>query len=147
MSSKASSTIGTPHCFVQHRHDGKDNYTKDEPKSWMSVDLGEGRSLAPDHYCLRHVYNDHGMFPQNFHAMRNWQLEGSNDGIHWDTLRSHANDTALDNDCVSEAAWPVHQDTNTAYRHFRILQTGGNSAGNNLLICTGIELYGTLQLQ
>ena len=28
-----------------------------EPNSWMSVDLGEGRAVVPTHYCLRHDGN------------------------------------------------------------------------------------------
>ena len=35
-------------------------------------------------------------------------------------------------------------DVATAYRHFRIYQTGKNSGNNDHLMCTGIELYGLL---
>ena len=75
--------------------------------------------------------------------MRNWRLEGSNDGSSWTTLREHSNDTALSEDAWSVAHWPL-PDVATAYRHFRIYQTGANSTGTNHLTCTGIELYGLL---
>ena len=33
-------------------HDGGQNYTKDMPNSWMSLDLKRFK-LSPTHYCLR----------------------------------------------------------------------------------------------
>jgi hypothetical protein len=44
----------------------------------------------------------------------------------------------------SVAAWPVEQGAGF-FRHFRILQTGKNSSGHHFLMCTGIDLYGTLR--
>ena len=41
------------------------------------------------------------------------------------------------------AHWPL-PDVATAYRHFRIYQTGENSSRDDHLMCTGIELYGVL---
>jgi hypothetical protein len=46
-------------------------------------------------------------------------------------------------DAFSVAHWPV-PDVATAYRHFRIYQTGKNSSGHHFLMCAGIELYGVL---
>ena len=60
--------VGEPHKFVGRSDDGYCN-TKDEPNSWMSVDLGEGRAVVPAHYCLRHDEN-------SSYALRNWALEG-----------------------------------------------------------------------
>lgn len=141
---KASTTSDvyvTLSCFVQHQHDGQQIFTDNEPGTWMSVDLGEGRSLVPNYYCLRN-----GSINSSYNgSMRNWWLQGSNDGKHWDTLRSHTNDTSLKDQSFSVAAWPVLQDTSAAYRHFRILQTGKNASGQNDLTCSGIELYGALQ--
>ena len=34
-----------------------------------------------------------------------------------------------------------------AFCHFRILQTGKNTQGNDYVPCTGIELCGTLQTE
>ena len=42
----------------------------------------------------------------------------------------------------SVAAWPI--ENAGAFRHFRVYQTGLNSSNANNLMCTGIELYGTL---
>jgi hypothetical protein len=143
---------GAPLRFVQHRHDGKYNFTNDTPGSWMSVDLGAGRRLAPDHYCLR----SDGTHSGSDYKPRRWRLEGSDDGGHWATLRTHDNDAALAQAPFSEAAWPVQAQEAvkgqgggsgrpTSYRHFRILQTGANSSNSHHLMCAGIELYGTLE--
>ena len=107
----------------------------------MSVDLGEGRQLAPDYYCLRHGRDG------TDHALRNWQLEGSNDDTTWTILKTHANDAALAAQAHSTASWPIQAPgaaTGTPYRYFRILQTGKNADGYDNLWCAGIELYGLL---
>ena len=134
---ESSSQYGDPRRFVQGAsHDGQYNFTNNQAGSWMAVDLK--RQLIPSHYCLRSDKHSGGN-----HKMRHWRLEGSNDGSSWTTLREHSNDTALGDDAFSVAHWPL-PDVATAYRHFRIYQTGNNSSNNNTLICTGIELYGVL---
>lgn len=80
----------------------------------MSVDLGEGRQLAPDYYCLRHG-DDIGE-----HVLRTWRLEGSNDGTTWTILKTHANDAALAEQAHSTASWPIQAPAaaaGTPYRH------------------------------
>ena len=125
---------GDPRKFVQGAsHDGQHNYTDNQAGSWMAVDLKH--QLIPSHYCLRSDANSH--------KLRHWRLEGSNDGSSWTTLREHSDDTALAGGAFSVADWPL-PDVATAYRHFRIYQTGTNSAGNDRLMCAGIELYGVL---
>jgi hypothetical protein len=108
--------------------------------SWMAVDLGEGRSLRLDHYCLR---SDN----RATHKLRSWILQGTNDGVEWTTLRKHVNDQSLGDTPMSTAAWPV-EGCDVAYRYFRIFKTGPNSTGPNsnwdYLMCAGIELYGQL---
>ena len=126
--------------FVQHTHtEPVYNHTQNRGKSWMAVDLGEGRSLVVDHYCLRSDRHTAA------HKLRNWELQGSPDGHTWQTLRAHQNDTSLADQPMSTAAWPVDAGAQ-AFRHFRILQTGpnssGNSGSNDYLMCAGIELYG-----
>ena len=112
------------------------NYTENQPGSWMQVDLGAGRSLVPNHYCLRHANH-------SFHALRHWVLEGSEDANSWTTLRTHSDDQALAATAMSVAAWPVEGATK-AFRYFRIRQTGKCSSGYDHLLCAGIELYGRL---
>jgi hypothetical protein len=131
--------IGDPVRFVQHVSDDVDNYTGNTPHSWMSVDLGPGRRLAVDHYCLRH-----GNGLDDF-MLRNWRLEGSNDKTAWDVLKAHTDDRALFAAGFSAAAWPVTPPTADGFRYFRIVNFGKDSDGHNYLTCAGIELYGNLR--
>ena len=136
VSSSSSLGRGAVDRFVQHTHaTGVHNYTNNRPQSWMAVDLGEGRVLVVDHYCLRSDQQN------NAHKLCNWELQGSLDGQTWQTLRAHQDDTSLLPQAMSTAAWPVDAGAQ-AFRHFRVLQTGLNSAKQNLLMCAGIELYG-----
>jgi len=74
--------------------------------------------------------------------LRNWSLQGSNDGKNWTLLKKHVNDNTL-NSNFGTASWPVKEATRN-FRHFRVLQTGHNSSGNNFLSLSGFELYGEL---
>ena len=69
------------------------------------------------------------------HKLRNWELQASNDGQAWTTLRVHADDRSLSDQPMSVAAWPIDGGTipGRSFRHFRILQTGKNSGGHDFL--------------
>lgn len=125
------------HRFVQHEPDGESNGTHSDPNaSWMKVMLGSGARLEPDHYCLRHG----GAAGDN--VLRNWELQGSNDGSEWVTLRKHEDDDSLLLTGFSTASWPV--EARGAFAQFRVFQTDENSDGNHSLACAGIELWGAL---
>ena len=113
------------------------SYTRNTANSWMRVDLGEARALAVTHYALRHCGNNAA------HALRNWELQGAEaaDGP-WTTLRRHANDEAIITQVRFVAAWPV--DGAAPFRFFRVYQYGKNASNHDHLMCSGIELYGTL---
>ena len=143
---------GKPQAFVEHAVDDPYQYnqTRSIAQSWMAVDLGERRSLVLDHYCLRSDGNEK-------YKPRTWELQGSNDGQSWQTLRRHEEDDSLSDESMSTAAWPVDAG-GQSFRCFRVLQTGANSfegdeddhgtvddaEDENLhhLMLTGIELYG-----
>ena len=63
-------------------------HTPNRRRSWMALDLGEGRRFALNHYALR---NDGFLRPP-----RSWDLEGADtmEGP-WTTLRSHKDDKSL----------------------------------------------------
>eukprot|EP00656_Telonema_subtile_P028037 TRINITY_DN3028_c0_g3_i2.p1 TRINITY_DN3028_c0_g3~~TRINITY_DN3028_c0_g3_i2.p1 ORF type:complete len:158 (-),score=25.25 TRINITY_DN3028_c0_g3_i2:338-811(-) len=112
------SSYCAPDRFVVHRVEDcrggipGHNRTDLEHNPWMSVDLGEGRSLVPGHYCLRH-----GSEPSN--VLRYWMLQGSQDGQEWHTLRLHENDETL-----REPGWAVE----AGERSCLVLQHGLNSS-------------------
>jgi hypothetical protein len=135
------------------------NQTDDRPASWMAVDLGEGVTLYPERYCLR-TDSDGTLAPSP------WQLQGSSDGVVWVVLRRHVdekwkgasgfmafaappNPTPAGNaaPALAEASWKLEPALvqGRGFRHFRIVQTGPNLGGTNVLACAGIELYGVLE--
>ena len=112
--------------------------TKAEEKSWWCVDLTENNALYLAHYTLRHGHHTFNSF------LLNWQLEGSLDGESWKTLSRHDSDRSLKgNKRYKTHTWAIDGDY-SAFRYFRILQTGKNSSGNFGIFLSGIELYGVL---
>lgn len=135
----SSETNGSPEKFVENANRNADNYiTAGDP--WMSVDLGEGRRLAADYYCLRTDSN-------GSYACRNWKLEASNDSTTWTTLSTHSDDRKLRTNGCSTASWPIEATAvnGNSYRHFRVRVTGRCAEGSSYLMCSGIELYGLLE--
>jgi len=127
-----------------------DLWTKDIPSSWFTLDLGPNRTVVPTAYTLRH-----GM---NFKAdsLRTWELQGSSNGENWVCLRRHTNDTSL-NSRYALTTWKIQNNSGlgstsnpslspkqTAFRYFRILQSGRNSNNRNFLVLCGFEIYGEL---
>jgi hypothetical protein len=131
------STIGggTPEALVHNRLD-LECWTDDRAGSWISVDLGEGRTLCPEAYAVRSTSHSHS-------KLRHWQLQASEDGVTWVTLRRHANDTTLTQVPHSQAEWALDAAVvgGRSFRHFRLLQTGPPSphiigVGGTLLAAT-----------
>ena len=133
--SRSSDNEGQAEDFVGRKK--ANSCTKNVANSWMMVDLGFGRALQVDHYCLRHGYKNKN------HKLRNWNLEGSNNNIDWTVLREHNDDTSLAEEAYSESHWDVNSAaSNSPYRFFRILKTGKTNSKSQYLCCCGIELYG-----
>jgi hypothetical protein len=100
--------------------------TDNQPNSWMAVDLGMRRRLTVNHYALRHAY------PDGDYCLRDWELQGSEDGVAWTTLRQHDDDETMEEMDCFVAHWAVEGVT-TAYRHFRVHQHGQNSTAATTL--------------
>ena len=113
------------------------NYTLDMPHAWIQIDLSLRCRLRCDAYCLRSDAH-------SSQKLRCWEFQGSMCGTQWETIRSHANDSALECARFSEAAW--HVDSHSAYRRYRIVQTGRNSSNKQSIMLHGWDLYGTLEL-
>lgn len=79
-------------------------------------------------------------------ALRSWQFQVSKDGINWVTLKTHKDDTSL-NEPGSTATWPLTppEDEKQGWRHIKIQQTGRNASGQtHYLSVSGMEIYGTV---
>merc|ERR1711998_197859 len=95
--------------------------TQNLPWSWVELDLGWGRAMQVSHYCLCH--GDKG-------ALRNWELQGSDEGVHWTTLRRHVHETTLGRQPWDSADWVVDSD-GESFRLLRVQQRGQNSKGTH----------------
>ncbi|EGC35433.1 hypothetical protein DICPUDRAFT_16127, partial [Dictyostelium purpureum] len=111
-------------------------WTKDVPASWVMIDVGPNRSVVPHYYTIRHGLS----FKSD--SLRTWDFQGSTNGEQWTVLKRHTNDLSL-NFKYATHSWPI-TGCETAYRYFRILQTGKNSNNRNFLVIGGIEIYGEL---
>jgi hypothetical protein len=108
------------------------NYTTNVAGSFVALQLP--LAVAVTRYTLRH-----GQFGAR-HVLRNWNFEGSNDGVEWVVLRQHINDQSLAEQHYATASWDVNPD-GLAFLHFRIHQIGVNSSGYHHLMMAGLELY------
>eukprot|EP01084_Bolivina_argentea_P090990 163864_1 len=71
-------------------------------------------------------------------TLRSWELQGSNDGKNWKTIKTHKNDRTLAK--YETHTWSVK--SNTYYSRYRIYMTDKNNSGKWSLSCCGLELYG-----
>jgi len=121
--------------------DPKECWSADVPSSWVTIDLGEARSVKPDKYTLRHGGNS------KQDCLRHWVLKASDDATNWLTLERHQDDKSLNSNFATHS-WDINPENCTKpYRYFRILQTGHNSSSHNFLSLNGIEFYGELYLK
>jgi len=114
----------------------RDSTTENGLESWWSLDLGPGHLLECNYYTLRADGSPD--------FLRNWALQGSEDGVTWSDLRCHEGDRTL-NLPGQYASWPVGgAAATTAYRYFRIrlIAPNGEAANPHRLCLSYIELYG-----
>jgi hypothetical protein len=112
------------------------SYTDNEVDSWVAIQLP--LSVILTMYTLRHGLNNTNA------VLRNWNFEGSNDGVTWVVLRQHVNDASLAERAHSTASWDVDSG-GRAYSRYRIHSTGKDSHRNHYLAMGGLELYGTVE--
>ena len=109
-------------------------YTRDEANSWIQFDFKE-RKVLLDGYTLK-------MYDENWENLKNWILEGSNDGENFQEIDKHENcDLLLTGNRKAET---FKVSCLTPYRFIRLTQTGPNSRNNNFLFLNQIEFSGIL---
>ncbi|MES1920001.1 E3 ubiquitin-protein ligase HTD1 [Bonamia ostreae] len=109
--------------------------TLNEESAWFALSFTNCR-IKPSKYSLRHYSTYHT------EALRNWCLQGSEDGQTWITLRKHVEDKKLFRPGDTNT-WKCH--STRFYPKFRLILTGKNSTNNYILACSGIEFYGSIQ--
>lgn len=124
--------------FAEH-HTPKNTHTVNQENGWIAFDLGVEFQLTA--YSLRHSRG------YQKSALRNWQLQGSNDCIEWAQLRDHKNDNSLSNVAGSTKTWKLkHKNcVSSSYRYLRLQSTGVNSStSSHQISISGIEFYGRI---
>jgi hypothetical protein len=148
-------TLGTVHMFMSSIGAGSaanlsdrvanNTYTSAASTEFYGIDLKAGRTLLCKRYAIR-MRND----PSNM--LRTWVVEGSNNvadssnttswnAATWTTIDSRSGDTTMTTS-GQIASWVPATQT-TAYRFFRIRQTGVNSNGSYFFGLSDFELWGT----
>ena len=122
-SAPASAAVGRETCRC---------VTQPVPNAWFCFDLLD-LTCAPTAYSLRHYSS------WDNECLRNWVLEASADGMVWEALANHTNDTSLEHKGATKT-WRLNS-MNKRFRMFRVLQTGRNSNQNFYLPCSGFELW------
>ncbi len=120
------------------------SFTTNVANSFIGVDLGVGRTLAPTKYSIRNRSGGADNMPRNF------KLQGTNtvsanteagwNAASWADLASETANATIN----ADSAWGTFNVTGAAsYRYLRVIQTGANSSGSNLFIVSEMEFYGT----
>ena len=128
--------------------------TDKKPNSWWRIDFKKHQVRGIQRYSLRHGYSD------SYGSLRHWRLEGSADGgASWVAIdvrgkeggNKDEGDKSLDGGFATHT-WEVNngggqeqQQQQQWFDSLRILQTGKNSDGDDYLMLSGWEVYGTLR--
>lgn len=105
--------------------------------SWIVWDFGTAHVTVTD-YLLRGRSDFSGDINP-----RNWKLQGSNNNSSWTDIDVRVNDTTVG---PGAATWGHFTCTDTGrWRYLRLLQNGVNAAGNNFLVNSEAEFYGTFR--
>ncbi|KAJ4455796.1 putative E3 ubiquitin-protein ligase HECTD1 [Paratrimastix pyriformis] len=110
---------------------------------WWQVDLGAGRLFTPTRYTLRHSNHPADVVWR----LQSWRLEGSVDGADgsWRTLDEHTNEpNAIPARPDAMATFALAPERAFPARHFRVLMTGPSPNGYQILMLSGLEMYGSL---
>ena len=133
--------MGGVNDIFNHR-EGTISGTAAKKNSWWYIDLGSCYQLVITNCSLRDGKRN------GESTLRNWQLEGSNDGETWKKFESVSkmkdpHRECKDNSVFRTGLWSFRGKVKP-FRFFRIFQTGFNSSGNYGIYLSGIELYGIL---
>lgn len=104
-----------------------------ERNPWIAIDFKESKVRLESYFIAQ----------EHDHYLRNWRLEGSDDGNNWDTLREHVNDTTLTS---SHRHHFFLVNAKKYYSRFRIYVTGPSHTGQTNFDITQLEFYGFLAM-
>jgi hypothetical protein len=98
--------------------------SRNEPYQWFSIDFHNQR-FRPTHYAIR---SD---------ILKSWVVEGSTDGRNWRELDRQTDNTVLTGGSYAAIFLIQHP---IELRYIRLIQTGKNCDGNDILRLYGFDL-------
>jgi hypothetical protein len=110
------------------------------PNSWICFDFKEN-SVSLKNYTLK----TNGGPPGNYKPLQ-WVIEGSNDRENWELLDSR-NTHELDGSYLVKTFNCTTGHSSKFFRFLRLRQTGKNSRGDDTLVLTNVEFFGSLELR
>lgn len=127
----ASTTNGGSPGNLVDRNTATEFYTNDAANQWVAFELAQ--AARPTAIAILGGRSDRGYVPKQF------VIEGSVDGLAWDTLRT-VNKNATS---VFGHLWGFYWiETDQQYNHVRITQTGTNVSGSNYFLMREVLLFG-----
>jgi len=117
-----ASSIATGNPEVLLSREGGSGYTEPVPNSWVKVDLSPSRLCL---CCTHYSYSTRGRMGTP-RALRNWEFQGSVDGINWVIIRKHVEDPTIPDVHGGFAVFGVDSKCHF-YTQFRVVQTGPNA--------------------
>jgi hypothetical protein len=108
-------------------------------EQWIKLDLMNNRPIIPNYYRLN------GASFGGSYALRNWEFQGSQNGLIWTALTKHEDDQQIENGRDNPIAWKI-KDYGVAYRYFRIYSTTTQERGTYFMSLGAIEIYGRVHL-
>jgi hypothetical protein len=110
--------------------------TNNSAGSWVQLDFGASRTVRVDAYQLRN-YNG------GSNLLRNWKIQGSNNGSTWTDLDARTSDATFTTSS-QWGYWTANQGNTSYWRYIRLLSTGVDSGSANYISLGQIELYGAI---
>ena len=107
-----------------------------DPNSWICFDFKEKR-IGLTGYTLK----SRPAGPNYGHPVQ-WVVEGSNDGSNWREV-DRRNTQDLNGKSIVKT-YSCGSGKDESFRFIRLRQTGKNAGGNDFLMLSGIEFFGTL---
>ena len=109
------------------------------PGSWVAYDF-KWRRVNPTSYSLRTTGQSRG----GPHP-KSWVLEVSHDGFAWTEVDRRVNTDDLNSDFVTRN-FKVSRAVTDCFRYIRFRLIGPNHAGDHILLCSALEIFGTLSV-
>jgi hypothetical protein len=111
-------------------------HSNNSPGQWLCYDFKNSR-VSLTHYSIRTP-----PYGQNWHHLKSWVIEISNDGSNWTEVDRRVNNNDLNGTSLIgtySISGQVHES-----RFVRLRQIGKNHWGRDFLAVSGFELFGTL---